>query len=57
MDNERRLKSCHLPNVGDEQVNVSPTEILPKQILEFLRMLYASRKMGRICDRMEVVSL
>jgi len=44
-------------NVGDEQVNVSPTEILLKQILELLRMLDANRKMGRICERMEVESL
>lgn len=53
----RMQKSCHLPNVGDEQVNVSPTEILLKQILELLRMLDANRKMGRICERMEVESL
>lgn len=35
-------------NAGDEQVNVSPTEILLKQLLEVLRMLDANRKMGRI---------
>lgn len=44
-------------NAGDEQVNVSPTEILLKQILEFLRMLDANRKMGRMCERMEVESI
>lgn len=38
-------------------MNVSPTEILLKQILEFLRMLDANRKMGRMCERMEVESI